>query len=205
MMTGHEKDEDGNYIHRLVADGQISPLEFFEASGMPVYRMRVQLRMARGLFDMVAKTIYANAPFSYGPNCGISQPRFKIGRDLEEFIQRRFRRDHWLKRPRNGELSPLFIHCQDSEVLYDSATGAKSSEDQVRVALDFAKDFVASYGAVADKITFLAPYLSNVRLLDTIKKEHSYHSHLSGSPGASTIDGYQGRYVQSHDEGHASQ
>lgn len=65
-MTQHEKDCDGSYFNRLFADGSISGLEYLQAIGIPVYRLRVQLRMARGLFDAVARfmVIIYRAPFN---------------------------------------------------------------------------------------------------------------------------------------------
>jgi hypothetical protein len=93
-----------------VADGKVSPLEFFQAAGLSVYRMRVQLRMAKGLFDIVANTIYPEVPYRYGPSCAVDLPQFEIGRQLETFIQERFKGEKHLKAPASDELTPLFIH-----------------------------------------------------------------------------------------------
>jgi hypothetical protein len=41
VMTQHEKDGLGQFYNRHVADGKLSPLTFFQASGIPVYRLRL--------------------------------------------------------------------------------------------------------------------------------------------------------------------
>lgn len=54
VMTGTEQDTEGYLYNRVAEDGKISALAFLQASGLPVYRLRMQLRMADDLFDWVA-------------------------------------------------------------------------------------------------------------------------------------------------------
>lgn len=63
VMTTNEKGAEGNVLNRFAADGGVSPLAFFVATGIPVYRLKTQLRMADGIFDMISKIIYADVPF----------------------------------------------------------------------------------------------------------------------------------------------
>jgi hypothetical protein len=63
VITGRKKDAAGNFVNRFVADASISPLAFFVGTGMPVYRLKTQLRMANGMFDMISKIIYPDVPF----------------------------------------------------------------------------------------------------------------------------------------------
>ncbi|EHK26789.1 uncharacterized protein TRIVIDRAFT_8730, partial [Trichoderma virens Gv29-8] len=42
VMTVDEKDEEGHHRNRLAQDGKISALEFFRASGWPIFRLRTQ-------------------------------------------------------------------------------------------------------------------------------------------------------------------
>lgn len=45
-VTGREKNKLGHFYNRLADDGAISPLMFFQASGIPVYRVTGQLQKA---------------------------------------------------------------------------------------------------------------------------------------------------------------
>ncbi|VTO83640.1 unnamed protein product [Fusarium graminearum] len=42
FMTTNEKDGNGNFLNRFAADGGVSPLAFFVATGIPVYRLKTQ-------------------------------------------------------------------------------------------------------------------------------------------------------------------
>lgn len=172
----------------------MSSLEFFEAAGLPVYRMKKQMRIARGLFDIEANTIYPEVPYKYGRSCAINLPQFEVGRQLEAFIQERFKGDKHLKAPASDELTPLFIHCEGSYVHKDAVTHKMRSDDQVNVALDFALDFVRSRKVDPTRITFIAPYAANVDLINrAIKKKPKYAEHLRDCPSAATVDSFQGQ------------
>ncbi|KAH6695094.1 P-loop containing nucleoside triphosphate hydrolase protein [Plectosphaerella plurivora] len=147
VLTKQERDKDGYFINRHAQDGEISTLEFFQNSGWPVFTMHVQLRMARGLFDIVAKMIYPDLPITYGDQCAINLPRFEAGVKLEQFIMDRFKND-----PKHYPL-----------------TGSRSSEELVVIALDFVTDFVQSTGTEPQTIQILAPYAANVELINERK------------------------------------
>lgn len=63
VMTSSEKDHLGNFVNRFHEECGVSPLAFFIGTGVPVYRLKTQLRMADGMFDMVAEVIYPDVPF----------------------------------------------------------------------------------------------------------------------------------------------
>ncbi|EKJ69544.1 hypothetical protein FPSE_10255 [Fusarium pseudograminearum CS3096] len=42
IMTTNEKDGNVNFLNRLAADGGVSPLAFFVATGIPVYRLKTE-------------------------------------------------------------------------------------------------------------------------------------------------------------------
>lgn len=63
-MTTNEEDAAGNPLNRFAEDGFSSPLAFLVATGIPVYRLKTQLRMADGMFDMISKIIYPDVPFT---------------------------------------------------------------------------------------------------------------------------------------------
>ena len=66
-MSSEEGVAPGRFTNRFSLHGRTSPLEFFEATGFSVYRLRVQLRMANGLFKLSRRNVYADTPCSYGP------------------------------------------------------------------------------------------------------------------------------------------
>ena len=189
VMTGNEKDELGYFRHRLAADGAISPLLFFQATGIPVYRLTQQLRMARGLFDWVAEEVYPELPLSYAAHCDVLLPQYKNGRALEERVQARFPDVRWTGDPK---LSPLFLHCEGSHVYVDRATGSKLCPVQVKAGLDFAVDLVTHTQIVPKDIALLCPYAANMHLATRLLNKEPYAA-LTGIPPPSTVDAYQGQ------------
>jgi len=189
VMTGKEKDGSGNFYHRLADDGKISPLEFFQASGMPVFRLHEQLRMGVGLFDWVAAEVYPEVPFRYGSVCDISLPKFAAGVALEEYIAQKWPK---IRQPQKGNFLPVFLHCQDSVVHVDEMTGSKSCPRQAEVALEFATDFVVKKKGNSSRLVMLTPYAANVELITKMRR-HPQYSALSAMPPASTVDGFQGK------------
>ncbi|KAI8713768.1 hypothetical protein NCS52_01222300 [Fusarium sp. LHS14.1] len=154
VMTLDEKDSQGNAINRPGRDARISPLEFFMGLGMPVYRLRTQLRMARGLFDLSKIELDAH----------------RVGRDLESFA---FVRYPELNAAPTGSLQPIFIHCENSHCHIDPITKSKSNKDQVIVALDFILDFVSSTSGRVDpsQIAIITPYTANVDVIKSVQKD----------------------------------
>ncbi|KAJ3526963.1 hypothetical protein NM208_g10940 [Fusarium decemcellulare] len=77
----NDVDGEGNFVNRLGEDGRISPLEFFKGSGWPVYRLRTQLRMAEGQFELCRTTVYSGSdvPYTYGPGSQVSLEAHSIG------------------------------------------------------------------------------------------------------------------------------
>ncbi|KAI1213533.1 P-loop containing nucleoside triphosphate hydrolase protein [Annulohypoxylon truncatum] len=188
VMTEREKDSEGNLRNRFASTGKISALESFQAMGWPTFRMRTQLRMARGLFDAVSRTIYDMAP-RYHDSCDINSKKFAAGRILEAYITCAYPS---VTPSVQGTLSPFFIHCEGTKVSVNPATGSKKSVDQVRIALDFANDLVEDTGVDASQIIVLTPYSANVELIQELIKQPRYEA-LSDIGRPSTIDGYQGQ------------
>ncbi|KAK0717372.1 P-loop containing nucleoside triphosphate hydrolase protein [Lasiosphaeria miniovina] len=183
-----EKDSSGHVIHRLAEDAAISHLDVLHAAGMPVYRLTQQLRMAEGLFDMVAKEAYPSADFTYAPSCAVGLDKFDIGHDLEKFLLGTLPR---ARASPTGRLSPFFVHVSGSVVEVDALTGSRRSATQVKAALKLAQDFVQT-GVGARRIVILAPYSSNVALIERGLREPEF-SALSAMAPVSTVDGYQGQ------------
>ncbi|KAF6796416.1 DNA helicase [Colletotrichum sojae] len=170
--------------------GVISALRFLQGSGIPVYRMHTQLRMANGLFDLVRKVIYPDVPLKYHPvHCDIDQAKFTIGRNLEDFIRARYPD---VQPPPEGRLSPFFLNCDGTRVWVNPVTKSKRSADQVNAALNFAQDFVTAKGVNPASLVMISPYADNVELIDRWRKRPEWQV-LSGMPPAATIDSYQGQ------------
>lgn len=60
------------------------------ASSLPVYRLKIQLRMTRGMFDLVAKVFYPDVPFTYHGSRAISSPKFEVEHGIDECFHAKF-------------------------------------------------------------------------------------------------------------------
>ncbi|POS72433.1 hypothetical protein DHEL01_v209177 [Diaporthe helianthi] len=189
VMTAQEEDAEGNLLHRLVDDGKISPLEALQASGIPVYRLLTQLRMAEGMYDWLAELIYSDVPFEYATSCRIDQPQFSLGLALEAYVQAKHPE---VKPAPKDKLLPVFLHCEGSRVFVDELTKSKRSPDQVKIALDFAVDFVKTKQADPARLVLIAPYAANVDLIGRMRKRPDYSAIATMQP-ASTVDSFQGQ------------
>lgn len=170
-MTPNEKDSLGNFVIRFAKDGKISALLYFQGIGIPVYRLKTQLRMAKGMFDTVANIIYPYVPYEYSDSCAVDLPEFQAGRDLEDFVPERYPE---ITPAPTGTFQPVFMHCIGSRVFTDDLTGSKRSPDQVRIALDFIVDLVKSKKVNPAQIVVIAPYAANVDLTARMRKQPRY-------------------------------
>ncbi|KAM0496632.1 hypothetical protein ACHAP8_007209 [Fusarium lateritium] len=183
-------DGPDEFINRFALDAQISALEYLQASGIPTYRLKTQLRMAKGMFDNISDIIYPEVPFMYGDSRDIEFSEFDIGLALESFARARYPD---LGASPAGKLMPFFIHCEGAEVFKDKKTGSKRSVGQVTIALDFILDFVVSKKFKPSRISLIAPYAANVDLIEAFVKRDKYKAALATMPPPSTIDSYQGQ------------
>ncbi|KAF3070224.1 hypothetical protein CFAM422_006692 [Trichoderma lentiforme] len=185
VTTVYDPDPANFAINRFAQDGLVSPLEFFTASGWPIYRLCVQLRMARGLFDTCHRELYSDLPFTYGMGSNLSL--HSIGVQLETYMTRRF---PGLAPSSVGTLSEVFVHCKGTTCEIDLMTGAKKNPDQVDNALDFLSDFVRTTGADASRLAIITPYRANVKLIAGRRKAARY-ALLSAMRPAETVDSSQ--------------
>ncbi|KPM45180.1 hypothetical protein AK830_g1349 [Neonectria ditissima] len=193
VMTMEEKDAEGlKYLNRFGQDGKISALLWFKGTGWPVYRLRTQLRMATGLFELCHSEVYSDLPFTYGLGCDVSLPAHRIGRQLELFVQQQ----HGGVAPAaTGTLQPVFVHCEGSYCVVDEVTGSRKNRGQVEAALGFLCDFVKSAElspAEVAKVVIISPYKANTELIERMRKRPAY-TVLSSIPPAATIDSFQGQ------------
>ncbi|KAK1983080.1 P-loop containing nucleoside triphosphate hydrolase protein [Colletotrichum cereale] len=189
VMTTQEQTIEGKVINPMEKEGAVSAQEFIQAAGIPTYRLRKQLRLAKGLWTIPSAVFYPDLPEVYGDNCEVNLPQFKIGRDLEDFVRASYPET---TPPDAGCLSPLFVHCEGTSVFVNPETKSKRSADQVKVALDFALKFVRAKAVDPSRLVILGFYNDNVQLVERWRKRDAWKE-LAGMPSASTIDSYQGQ------------
>ncbi|KAM0325791.1 hypothetical protein ACHAQA_007093 [Verticillium albo-atrum] len=190
VISSSTKDTEGNPLHRLANDGKISALAYIQASGCPVYRLKCQLRMGKGLFDIVSKEIYPDVPSTYSDNCNVDLAKFASGHLLEAFVRNKYPD---IRPPPAGNFSPVFLHCPGSRVWIDGRTGSKKCKLQVQVAVEFAYELVTTAGVQAKDIAMITPYTANVEQIGRARKQTKFKAALLEMDEASTVDGYQGR------------
>ncbi|KAM5342775.1 hypothetical protein ACJ41O_013741 [Fusarium nematophilum] len=183
------KDSEGNAVNRLGEDGRISPLEFFKGSGWPIYRLRTQLRMAVGQFELCKTTVYRDVASTYGAGAEISLPAHSLGQVFEEYIQHMFPK---LKPAPPGTLQPLFVHCKGSYCIVDPVTHSKRNPAQVKIALGFLCDFIKAKQVDPAKVLIISPYAAMVDFIERMRKKREYEA-LKGMRPASTVDSIQGQ------------
>lgn len=190
VMVDGDTDTNGNHRNRFAKYGQVSALEFLQVSGIPVYRLTLQFRMARGMFDMVDQIIYPTVPHEYAASCEISGPAHKAGRDLESYLLERFPS---LRPSPAGSLFPVFVHCAGSHVVVNPVSKSKESRDQTRVAVELAVGLVKSKGVDPTKIAFICPYKANVEIMSNMLKQGEASEVLKGIQQPATVDSFQGQ------------
>lgn len=188
VQAGHEIE--GRAINRHAPDASISPLEFFMLNGWPVFRLKTQLRMARGLFGMAGRLFYPGLEYDYGAGCDISQDKFANGRLLEEYLMKRFPS---LSPPPANEMSEVFLgfagRCDQNQV-----TGSRRNSKQVRFADDLPLDFANRHSVDPKRLVVLTPYTWNLQGINHKLRQPKYELLKKGGiPDAQTIDSYQGR------------
>lgn len=187
VMTKEDRDSDGHHRNLQAQDGTMSALEFFRASGWPIYRLQTQLRMAKGLFDTCHREVYSDVPFLYGSQGALVN--HASGVNPEKYLKGRCPR---LTAAAAGTLSEVFIHCEGPQTIVDPVTHSKKNPDQVANALDFLTDMVKTTRISAADIAIITPYAANVELINR-RRTRPEHEVLSAMPSAATVDSFQGQ------------
>ncbi|XEU95360.1 hypothetical protein FSHL1_000644 [Fusarium sambucinum] len=186
-------EEDGNYVNRFGPDGVTSPLEFIKGMGWPVYRLRTQLRLARGQFELCRNYVYKDVACTYGPGTDVELPSHRLGHSLEEFAQAKFPSVKPSKPDgKNATLSPLFVDCRNSYCLVDPVTHSRRNFDQIKAAFNFLADFVKTKQVNPADILIIAPYSAMVDAIESFRKKREYEVLKEMRP-PSTVDAIQGQ------------
>jgi hypothetical protein len=186
VMSLAEQESDGIFRNRHALDLRISALEWFEGTGLPVFRLQTQLRMADNLFKRSHELFYAEIELKYGVQGHSSN--HPVGLAVEKFLQAKF--PGQLRSPVEGKVIEAFIHCEETVCVVDERTGSRYNEGQVRITVELADAIVRTAGIKPSDISIIAPYKANVHLID--RKVKSFDT-LRGISPAATVDSFHGR------------
>lgn len=177
-------------VNKFGQASKISALEFIKASGWSVYRLRAQLRMVNGRFELCKAVVNPDSDieFKYGPGTEIDLPEHGIGRAFESFITSNYP-DITPAAP--GSLEPIFIHCPSASARVDPVTRSFQNNEQVKVALGFLCDFVNATKVDPGQILIIGPSTAMVAAIACIRNEPEYAA-LRTMPPAMTADSMQG-------------
>ncbi|KAH8667822.1 AAA domain-containing protein [Ilyonectria robusta] len=189
VLALKSNDGAGNAINRFGLDAMVSGLLWFKRTAWPVFRLRTQLRMAVGLFEVCQREVYRDLAFNHGPDTDISLPCHGTGRALESYINTKYPD---VKPAQTGTFQPLFVHCKGAGAFTDPITSSKWSYDQVEIALDFLSDFVMTANVDPSHLAIITPYQANVEAIKHMRNKAMYKA-LSPMRPAATVDSFQGQ------------
>ncbi|KAF5701883.1 hypothetical protein FMUND_13716 [Fusarium mundagurra] len=188
--TSEKEPGTENYYNRFAGDGQLSGLEFLQASGLPVFRLNTQVRMAKGMYDLAAQAFYPQLPLQYHHrDHDITDQQPDVRRELEAYVRMKYPK---LRKPPDGILhQPLFIHRQDSTI-YKDVDGSQACQEQDSAVLSFLAGLVTHSAIDPAQIVILTPWFANAVLIERKRNQKRFEL-LKDMPEAATIESYQGR------------
>ncbi|KAG5762797.1 hypothetical protein H9Q72_009101 [Fusarium xylarioides] len=191
IQTNIEKEPGSeNYYNRFTGDGQVSGLEFLQASGLPVFRLDTQVRMAKGMYDLAAQVFYPQLPLQYHQrDHDIADQQPDVGRELEAYVRMKYPK---LRKPPGGILhQPLFIHRRDSTI-YKDVDVSQACQEQDSAVLSFLAGLVTHSAIDPAQIVILTPWFANAVLIERKRNQKRFEL-LKSMPEAATIESYRGR------------
>lgn len=201
VMSSQDKLGDDSY-HRHVPEAEMSPLKWAKVHGCPVFVMRTQFRMAKGMYDMTQAVSYPNEPSEYRPVLSdITHDCHRPGRLLSEFMK-----EKWplLRNPPADMLWSTFLDTQGTITNLNTKTGAKSNSRQVKIGLKLISSFIAKKGVNPSSCRIICPYKANVVYAERIRKGAEFAA-LRGVPSATehmpeslTVESSQGAPQRRH-------
>ncbi|QGI70925.1 hypothetical protein CEK27_003254 [Fusarium fujikuroi] len=170
QTTGEKEPGSENYYNRFAGDGQLSGLEFLQASGLPVLRLDTQFRMAKGMYDLAAQVFYPQVPLQcHQPDHNMAEQQPDVGRELEAY----------------------FIHRQNSTI-YKDVDGSQACQEQDSAVLSFIAGLVTHSAIDPAQIVILTPWYANAALIER-KRNQKRPELLKDMPEAATIESYRGK------------
>nr|RBQ99385.1 hypothetical protein FVER53263_10854 [Fusarium verticillioides] len=190
QTTSEKEPGTENYYNRFAGDGQISGLEFLQASGLPVFRLDTQVRMAKGMYDLAAQVFYPQLPLQYHQSDQeIADQQPDVGQELEAYVRMKYPN---LRKPPGGIVhQPLFIHRQNSTI-YKDVDGSQACQEQDSAVLSFVAGLVTHSAIDPAQIVLLTPWFANAVLIERKRNQKRFEI-LKNMPEAATIESYRGR------------
>ncbi|VUC28144.1 unnamed protein product [Clonostachys rosea] len=183
------QDSVGRTLNWHAADGDMSPMNFFKITGVAVYVLRIQYRMADDLFALCGKFMYSDVDYVYHESClPFRSPQHQIGRTLEDFALAAL---PGLKKYDDDRLRPFFVHCHYSRAIRARGSHSTLNPEQNRVALRFLAEFVCQNQVDPSRIKLITPYRANRDDLELLRKKGDYLV-LAGMEPVATVDSFQG-------------
>jgi hypothetical protein len=188
VMEMSTKDLAGNYLNRFALCAKASALAYLQGTGMPVYRLRVQLRMCTDMFGLARELVYKDLDnFKYGPQSDPSEPRHAYGRVFENWLLN-VRKFPGLNSSAEGSLEPVWMHTPGTKTFQVGTS--RLNRAQVCLTLGLLSDFVGDTGVDAADIVVIAPYKPNVEYGN---RQLSKYPQLAKMLPLQTADSFQGR------------
>ncbi|KAF5249312.1 hypothetical protein FANTH_5393 [Fusarium anthophilum] len=165
QTTGEKEPGSENYYNRFAGDGQLSGLKFLQASGLPVFRLDTQVRMAKGMYDLAAQVFYPQLPLQYHqPDHNIADQQPDVGRELEAY----------------------------NSTIYKDVDGSQACQEQDSAVLSFVAGLVTHSVIDPEQIVILTPWFANAVLIERKRNQKRFEL-LKNMPEAATIESYRGR------------
>ncbi|KAF5601380.1 DNA helicase [Fusarium pseudoanthophilum] len=190
QTTSEKEPGTENYYNRFAGDGQLSGLEFLQASGLPSFRLDTQVRMAKGMYDLAAQVFYPQLPLQYRQSDHeIADQQPDVGQELEAYVRMKYPN---LRKPPGGIVhQPLFIHRQNSTI-YKDVDGSQACQEQDSAVLSFVTGLVTHSAIDPAQIVILTPWFANAVLIERKRNQKRFEL-LKNMPEAATIESYRGR------------
>ncbi|CAH0054164.1 unnamed protein product [Clonostachys solani] len=182
----------------------MSPLNFFKVTGVAVYVLRIQYRMADDLFGLCHRYMYSDVDCMYSDvdcmysdvdcmyheACDPNLPKHQIGRTLEVFALSKL---PGLKKYDDDKLRSIFVHCPGSRSIKARGRRSTLNPDQNRAALKFLVKFVRENKIDPSRIKLITPYRANRDELERPRRKDAELVHIAGMEPVATVDSFQGR------------
>ncbi|KAF5979297.1 DNA helicase [Fusarium coicis] len=168
----------------------IQTTKFLQASGLPVFRLDTQVRMAKGMYDLAAEVFYPQLPLQYHQSdYEIADQQPDVGQELEAYMRMKYPN---LRKPPGGIVhQPLFIHRQNSTI-YKDVDGSQACQEQDSAVLSFVAGLVTHSAIDPAQIIILTPWFANAVLIERKRNQKRFEL-LKNMPEAATIESYRGR------------
>ena len=190
VMELTTKDPEGRFFNRFALGSKVSALAFLQGSGLPVYRLRVQLRMCNDMFGLARKHVYTDLNVEYGPSCDPGLEHHAFGRAFEEYLIK-VRQFKDLEPAKSGTLEPVWMHTPKT---YTFLVGtSKLNRLQVKMTLDLLADFVKRMKVNAADIVVIAPYKANVEYGNRQLRKYPALANMLPLQTADSFQGCEGK------------